>query len=178
MKAKFILTISSFLFCLSVAYAQEEVVLDAPVEGVLEDEDEVLNQLDRLNEISDGSLEFRSFIYSEKGRKNPFLRPGGLERADPKRDEEDKAVKTTGLEGYDISSFQLTAVMWDIKFPKALVRVSEKETYMIEEGTKIGRRDGYVAKIREGEVVIVEPSQQADEKSTTLYKTQVLKLGR
>ncbi len=173
--------ICSFLLVFNLAYGQEEAGLDAqdvPAGNVTEDEDEVLNQLDKLNEISEGSLEFKPFIYSEKGRKNPFLKPGGLDAVGSETPEEEAVVKTTGLEGYDISSFQLTAVMWDIKYPKALVKASEKETYVIEEGTKIGRRNGYVAKIREGEVIIVEPSLKADNEAATLYKTQVLKLGR
>lgn len=153
----------------------KEPALNAPTNE--EDTDEVFNQVEKLNEASGESVEFKPFVYSERGRRNPFQQPGGLERETEVVDAEEE-LNLTGLEGYDISSFTLTAVMWDVKYPKALVKADENEIYVIEEGTKIGRRNGYVAKIREGEIVIVEPSLQSDEDDTVLYKTQVLKLGR
>lgn len=165
------------IFSSVYAYAQEEgIPVEDPLqENPLADEDEILNQLERLNKFSDMNINFKSFIYSERGRRNPFKKPAGLER---EIETSGLGAETTGLEGYDISSFQLTAVMWDIKYPKALVKASEDEVYVIEEGTKIGRRNGYVAKIREGEIVVIESSTESNKKEQTLYKTQVLKLRR
>lgn len=140
-------------------------------------EEDMMTQLEKLNEVSSSNLEFESFIYSEKGRKNPFLRPSGL-AAVKSEFLSDKSIQESGLEGYDISSFKLTTVMWDVKHPKALVKASDKETFVIEEGTKIGRSNGYVAKIREGEVIIVESTLSTDKSLSKVYRTQVLKLGR
>ncbi len=161
--------------------AASEVVKEGADEGLateespLADDEEVVDQIDKLNKESEGSLEFTAFIYSERGRRNPFLKPGG-----GKTQALTKEETASGLEGYDIASFRLSAVLWDVKFPKAIIKASEKEVYVVEEGTKIGRRNGYVAKIREGEVVIVEPSVHPGKENTeeTIYKTQVLKLGR
>lgn len=171
------------LFLSMPLYAQdegfEEPLLESPTDfgdGVEIDEEEVMNQLDQMNEAS-SDLDFKSFIYSEKGRRDPFSKPPGLEETKDQFVGEQES-QTGGLEGYDVSSFQLTTVLWDVKHPKALVRASDTETFVIEEGTKIGRSNGYVAKIREGEVVIVEPALSTDPSVPTLYKTQVLKLGR
>lgn len=154
---------------------EDELIENISEENPLADDEEMVNQIDKLNEESDGSLEFTSFIYSERGRRNPFLRPGSLKSKTLTKEEE-----AIGLEGYDIAAFKLTAVLWDVKYPKAIVKASDTESYVIEEGSKIGRRNGYVAKIREGEIVIIESNAYSgeDEASDKVYKTQVLKLGR
>ena len=92
--------------------------------------------------------------------------------------EEAEELELSGLEGYDVDTFKLTTILWNIKHPKALVRSVNKEEYLLEEGTKIGRNSGYVAKIREGEVIIVEPTFPNGQRGQKLYRTQVLKLGR
>ncbi len=169
------------LFFVNIVFAQDnDTSLDEFKEKNLVDEDEVLNQLDKLNELSNRSMEFKPFIYSGGGRRSPFLKSGEVKRVESENKIAfaEEILQSTGLEGYDVSSFELTAVMWDIKHPKALVKDLGKEIYVIEEGTRIGRLNGYVAKIREGEVIIVEPNVLLGEKKARLYKTQVLKLGR
>jgi Tfp pilus assembly protein PilP len=181
---KYLLVWSLMLCFGSQSFAQDEGVeepsLGSPSEfdeSTETAEEDVMNQLEQLNEVSSASLEFKAFIYSGKGRKNPFSKPSSLEAVKEEFVGEEQG-RTGGLEGYDISSFQLTTVMWDVKHPKALVKASETETFVIEEGTKIGRSNGYVAKIREGEVIIIESSLSTDKGASTVYKTQVLKLGR
>ncbi len=166
-----------FLF-INIAFAQDNgISLDETVNKEdSADKDEVLKQLDKLNEFSNRNMEFKPFIYLERGRRNPFLKPRGEEKINEAPIKE--ALQGTGLEGYDVFNFELTAVIWDVKYPKALVKDSVGKIYVIEEGTKIGRSNGYVVKIREGEVVIVEPSLSTGKEKVTLYKTQVLKLGR
>lgn len=151
---------------------QEEAGLNDP----LLDEGEILDQIEELNKFSVEEVGLKPFIYSERGRKNPFKKPSGVKLEITEAEKE--LAKTSGLEGYDLESFQITAVLWDIKFPKALVKSPNNEIFQVEEGTKIGRNSGYVAKIREGEVVVIESTMPNGESGRKFYKTQVLKLGR
>jgi Tfp pilus assembly protein PilP len=78
---------------------------------------------------------------------------------------EPKAGTKAGLPSYDgsdplqnveLSAVEVVAVLWDVQEPKALVRTAGGNLYTLKRNTKIGRNNGYVMGIREGEVVIVE----------------------
>jgi len=186
-----ILLAFSILLCVSTSMGQEEATFDDfddvdfsesvdQEEPVLDDplleEGEILDQIEELNRFSEEQGSLKTFIYSERGRKSPFKKPNGvnLELSEAEKEQ----AKTSGLEGYDLESFQVTAVLWDIKFPKALIKSPNNEIFQVEEGSKIGRNSGYVAKIREGEVVVIESTTPNGESGRKFYKTQVLKLGR
>lgn len=155
---------------------------EGEVEDPLFEDEEVIDQIEQINNFSDQQFDLEPFIYSQKGRKSPFEKPPGVD-AQPVQ-QQAKGVVTkgrvqlSGLEGYDVDTFKVTTILWDIERPQALVKSPNNETYVLEEGTKIGRSNGYVAKIREGEVVIIEVNYPNGEDGRKLYTTQVLKLGR
>lgn len=149
---------------------------DLSEEDPLLEEGAILDQIEELNRFSENKEGLKPFIYSERGRKDPFKKPSGVKIEIS--DLEKEKVITSGLEGYDLGAFEVTAVLWNVKFPKALVKSPNDEVFVVEEGTKIGRNSGYVAKIREGEVVVIESSMPDGETGRKFYKTQVLKLGR
>lgn len=60
------------------------------------------------------------------------------------------------LQRWDIDRFAVVAILWDVRQPKAMVRDPDGALYMISKKTKIGRNNGQVVTIREGEVVVVE----------------------
>lgn len=141
------------------------------------DEDKVLlDQLEMLNRS--GSIDkFEVYIYNPSGRRDPFKKPSmairGIRKAEP-----DDNVKS-GLEGFDIEAYEVTSILWDTKSPKALVKDPAGETHLVEKGVRIGRRDGYVAEIREGELIIVQKEVLNEkESSKPVFRTQVLKIGR
>ena len=180
----FSITLLVFLAAPQFLWAQGEDTslfdIDDDITDIQDDasyeEGEILDQIEELNRFSDQNSGLKPFVYSERGRKSPFQRPNGVKIKTT--DLTQVKSKQTGLEGYDLDAFQVTTVLWNIKYPKALVKSPNNEVYEVEEGTKIGRNSGYVAKIREGEVVVVETTMPNGESGQKFYKTQVLKLGR
>lgn len=60
------------------------------------------------------------------------------------------------LEKFDLKSLEVVAIVWSNEKPKALIQDPEKGIHSVLKGQRIGKNEGYVAEIREGEVVIVE----------------------
>ena len=92
------------------------------------------------------------FNYEVSGRRDPFLpytapRPVNV-------DEEDEVVSP--LQRFDLDQLTLTGIIWDVKKPKAMFLDPQGKGYIVNKLDKIGRQRGYVAEIREGEVVVLE----------------------
>lgn len=60
------------------------------------------------------------------------------------------------LERFDVKTLEVVAIVWDISKPKALIQDPEKGIHSVVKGQRIGKNEGYIAEIREGEVVVVE----------------------
>lgn len=136
-----------------------------------------MEQMENLNKgLSEN--EEGIFIYSPKGRRSPFEKPADYKKLTA---QEDSFETLSGLEGYNAESFKVTSIMWNVDVPRALLKDPSGKTYLVSEGIRVGRKEGYVAKIREGEVVIVELEKEKDSlggEEKKLYRTQVLKIGR
>lgn len=113
------------------------------------------------------------FFYEPEGKRDPFK--SFFSETDVSTGANDSLVQADILEAYDLSQLQLTAVLWNVEDPKALVRSPTGKLFMVrsKQKTRIGRNKGYVAAIREGEVVVFEFSQ--DGKTPT---TRVLNLKK
>lgn len=137
----------------------------------------------------DPSLKFvntEGFTYDPTGRRDPF-RPYllGLKKEDIITDPNQKTVHqipsylrpneeigTDSLESIDVSQFKLIGIMWEIYDPKAMVRSPSGKVYMIRKQTRIGKSNGYVASIREGEVVVVELATDGRTSNTRVLTLQ------
>lgn len=60
------------------------------------------------------------------------------------------------LERFDVKTLEVVAIVWDISKPKALIQDPEKGIHSVMKGQRVGKNEGYIAEIREGEVVVVE----------------------
>lgn len=60
------------------------------------------------------------------------------------------------LEKFDVKSLEVVAIVWSNEKPKALIQDPEKGLHSVYVGQRIGKNEGYVAEIREGEVVLFE----------------------
>ena len=91
-----------------------------------------------------------------------------------------KAVGALGLKAYEIQAFKVTSLIWDVSTPRALVLDPSGQSHRVEIGTEIGVNDGYVAKIREGELIVIEKQKiyGDDGKKKEFFRTQVLKITR
>ena len=64
------------------------------------------------------------------------------------------------LERFDIDQFQLMGIIWDTDDPRALLLDPNNKSHIVRKNDRIGLYKGYLAEIREGEIIIAEPKQQ------------------
>lgn len=118
------------------------------------------------------SLELESFlepyIYDPKGRRDPF-KP----YVEAKPEETDVSGPLLPLQQYDVDQLQLVGVIWNVNDPKAMFIDPKKQVHVVRRDERIGRKNGYVAVIREGEVVVVEA---VNVNGDLMYSTRVLKI--
>lgn len=60
------------------------------------------------------------------------------------------------LERFDVKTLQVVAIVWSNEKPKALIQDPDKGLHSVFVGQRIGKNEGYIAEIREGEVVVFE----------------------
>jgi Tfp pilus assembly protein PilP len=105
-----------------------------------------------------------------EGRRNPFKPPLLDDGSLP-----DVIMPGTPLERYDLDELKLVGIMWDIAMPKAMVIDPQGEVHVLGKEDRIGRKRGYIAVIRESEVVVVEASDFDGENT---YATRILRIDK
>lgn len=92
------------------------------------------------------------YIYDPTGKKDPF-KPYKAPRI---RGDNRPAAAIDPLTIVDVAQLQLVAVMWNTARPRAVVKDPQNRNYILFKNMRIGRNEGVVVDIREGEIVIVE----------------------
>ncbi|MGE3760020.1 MAG: pilus assembly protein PilP [Pseudobdellovibrionaceae bacterium] len=110
------------------------------------------------------------FIYDMVNRRDPFMPYAEFQPAD-----EGPARALTPAQRFSLEELRLVGVMWDIKEPKAMFMDPEAEVLVLGRDESIGNRNGYIAAIREGEVVVVEAIRK---RGDIIYRTRVLRIER
>lgn len=121
-----------------------------------------------LSEL-EGFLE--PFIYDQVNRRDPFLAYAEYVPTDTAA----PARPLSPAQRFDLDQLRLVGIMWDIKEPKAMFMDPEAEVLVLGRDEGIGNRNGYIAAIREGEVVVVEAIRK---RGDVIYKTRVLRMER
>lgn len=111
------------------------------------------------------------FIYDPKNRKDPFKPYVEVEPID----NGELQGPLLPLQRFDTSEIKLVGIIWDVKAPKAMFLDPTNTVHIIGKNERIGRNNGYIAMIREGEVVVVEATRKDDE---VVYTTTVMKISR
>lgn len=111
------------------------------------------------------------YDFSDEIHKDPFVHPEILQPPDSLPPH----GPFTPLQQFDISAVRVRAILWSVRSPRALVEVPGGFTYAVTLGERIGNKNGYVALIREGEVVVVETEEVGGE---TVSSTHVLTIRR
>ncbi len=123
----------------------------------------------RENFVTEVQSYLEPFIYDPKGRRDPFgpyVEPqessgGGFQGP------------LLPLQRFDIAELKLIGVMWNISEPKAMFVDPNSQIHVVGKDERIGRNNGYIAVIREGEVVIVEATRR---KGDLVYSSRVVRL--
>ncbi len=92
-----------------------------------------------------------SYVYDPTGKRDPF-RNFMWERPDRLREAELQGP----LEQFDLMQLSLVAVVWKTGSARALVQDPAGESYIIAEGSRVGRNEGRVISIDDGVVVVKE----------------------
>jgi type IV pilus assembly protein PilP len=79
------------------------------------------------------------------------------------------------LQKFEIDQLKLIGIIWDVKNPKAMLLDPQGVGYVVKVNERIGRNNGYIARIRESEVVIIEKLKSND--GTIGYVTKLMKLA-
>ncbi len=113
----------------------------------------------------------RTYDYDPKNKRDPFQPYFGI------------ADMPTGsaigpvmyLQRFDLDQLQLMGIIWDVARPRAMIKDPNGVVHLVEANSKIGRNNGYIAVVREGEIVVVEP---IEDEGKTSYTTRVISIGR
>lgn len=93
----------------------------------------------------------QDFVYDPTGKRDPF-RNFKWERPDRIRDRQ----VTGPLEQFDLSQLSLVAVVWKTGNARALIQDPSGESYIVAEGSRIGKNEGYVTAIDDNMVRVKE----------------------
>lgn len=113
------------------------------------------------------------FIYDPKGRRDPFKPYTEVQVGE---DGEVPVGPVLPLQRFDLAELKLIGIMWNVQEPKAMFLDPNSRIYTIGKDERIGRNNGYVAAIREGEVVVVETFKRRE--GETLYTPRVIRMER
>jgi type IV pilus assembly protein PilP len=109
------------------------------------------------------------YDYSPKDKRDPFQ---PFERP---RGQTGLVGPLWPLQGFDLDQLHLVGIIWDVKNPKAMITDPTGKGYVVKVNERIGRNNGYIARIREGEIVVVESVVGLDGKLS--YTTKLMKLN-
>jgi type IV pilus assembly protein PilP len=102
------------------------------------------------------------YTYDPTGRRDPFTPFGansGIQQLPgPSVPAALAPPNENSLTFFELSQLKVVAVVWDVKDPKAMVMDPKGKLHMVHKDSPIGRNNGFVYAIREGELVVVEPA--------------------
>lgn len=124
-------------------------------------------------EMMDPLLEgfFEDVGYNPTDRRDPFL----PYLTPSQRLTQGPQVILEPLQKFALAQLKLVGIIWDVGTPKALIQDPTGTSHIIVENTKLGQEMGYVAAIREGEIIVVE--QQISSEGKKSFQTKVIKLA-
>lgn len=75
------------------------------------------------------------------------------------------------LQQYDLAQLKVVGIVWEVRSPKAMIKDPIGKLHLIRKEAKIGRNNGFVAAIREGEIIVVEPAYGEGGVQTAVTRT-------
>lgn len=99
-----------------------------------------------------------NYAYDPNGKRDPF-KPFRIIKVTRK---ETPADQLEPLQRWDLERLQIIGILWDVKTPRAMIRDPDGGVYTVTKSSRVGRNDGYISAIREGEVVVIETRYDED----------------
>lgn len=127
------------------------------------------------NTLGDLESVFIPYIYEGENRKNPFQ---------PYQEEKKLEVSTSfdeaigpmlPLQRFSLDELKLVGIIWDVEEPRAMFVDPENKVHVVGKDERIGQKNGYIATIREGEVVVVQSEKVRGEFT---FSTKVIKIKK
>lgn len=122
----------------------------------------------------EGFQNAEGYNYDPTGKRDPF-KPYGQSQILLAPEPDDVQRPLEPLEMYDVSQFKLVGVIWNVRDPKAMVKDPSGKLHLVRKETRIGRNSGFVAAIREGEIIVVEPTVGENGMQTAITRVLTLK---
>lgn len=111
-----------------------------------------------VNSISD-VLAKDNYVYDPNGKRDPF-KPFRVIRINPRK--EVPADQLEPLQRWELDRLQIIGILWDVKTPRAMIRDPDGGIFTVTRNSKLGRNEGYISAIREGEIVVIETKYDED----------------
>ncbi len=111
--------------------------------------------------------------YAPQDKRDPFFPFLMLQKIKIVNEKEQEVLEP--LQQFALNELKVIGIIWDVGKPKALVVDPKGKSHIISESAKLGKDFGYVAAIREGEVIIIE--EQLDTNGKRTYLTKILKMS-
>lgn len=96
------------------------------------------------------------FDYDPLGRKDPFQKPS-IERPLAPGSFHGPVLP---LQKFALSQLTLVGIIWDVSRPRAMFKDPDQKVHVVGPNSKLGNQNGYIAVIREGEVVVIETFEE------------------
>ena len=115
------------------------------------------------------------YVYDPTGRRDPFMIHKSFQKDLSPRPSTESATNTKSrnnseasesfdpLIRMDLDQLKVIGIIWEVANPRALIidgGDKNKTVRILTRKTKVGRNNGYVAAIREGEIVIIESFEE------------------
>ncbi|MFM6928608.1 MAG: pilus assembly protein PilP [Bdellovibrio sp.] len=112
------------------------------------------------------------YVYDPTGKRDPF-KPFRAIRTTTHKDIPKDQLEP--LQRWELDRLQIVGILWDVGTPRAMIKDPDGAVFTVIKNSKIGRNEGYVSAIREGEIVIVEVKYEEDK---PIKETRVMELKK
>ena len=89
------------------------------------------------------------FNYDPIGKRDPF-KPYKSVLNGKDGDQSDPLLR------FELDQLKVVGILWEVSRPRAMIQDPSGQIHVVIKNSKIGRNEGFVATIREGQIVVVE----------------------
>lgn len=111
--------------------------------------------------------------YTPQDKRDPFFPFLMLQKIKIVNEKQQEVLEP--LQQFALNELKVIGIIWDVGKPKALVVDPKGKSHIIAESAKMGKDFGYVAAIREGEIIVIE--EQLDSAGKRTFLTKILKIS-